>query len=104
MELTMHMSGEGPFPASKDLAHWTISAYFEAPHEAMTFTVVVPHQGGEDAMRAQAISRARNWPVNFARQRRLKAIHLNIEKPMSKLMIGTNPLLYFLLKSVIKFC
>jgi hypothetical protein len=26
MELTMHMTREGPFPGGKDLAHWTISA------------------------------------------------------------------------------
>jgi hypothetical protein len=65
MELTMHMSGEGPFPGGKDLAHWTIQAYVEAPHEAMTFTVVVPNQGGEDAMRAQAISRAKELARKF---------------------------------------
>jgi hypothetical protein len=65
MKLTMHLSGQGPIPG-KDLAHWTISAYFEAPHETMTFTVLVPNQGGEDAMKGQAILRAKELARKFS--------------------------------------
>ena len=47
-----------------------VTVEFDGPSEAMTFTVLVPNDGDEGAVRDQAIARAQDLARRFADSRR----------------------------------
>jgi hypothetical protein len=63
------VTGYGPQPG-KTQALVIVTVEFDGPAELMTFTVLVPNDGDEGAVREQAIARAHDLARRFTDSRR----------------------------------
>jgi hypothetical protein len=65
IRINAQVTGYGPQPGDLQ-ALVIVTVEFDGPSEAMTFTVLVPNDGDEGAVREQAIARAQDLARQFA--------------------------------------
>jgi len=68
IRINAQVTGYGPQPTNTALV--ILTAEFDGPSEAMTFTVLVPNDADEGIVREQAIARAQDLARRFADLRR----------------------------------